>query len=140
MKAVTIEDCIALNKTLQTYKTLCVHSLHYDKGMTYAEATDYLEKAIATGLLPVLDKKEEKQYSDLVRQVAEIISDRVSFAAKKYLTTAEAAAYLGIGINSLYKMTMRKVFPVYKPSGKIIFIKREDLDKYIESGKEARND
>ena len=136
MKAVTIEDCIALNKTLQTYKTLCVHSLHYDKGMTYAEATDYLEKAIATGLLPVLDKKEEKQYSDLVRQVAEIISDRVSFAAKKYLTTAEAAAYLGIGINSLYKMTMRKVFPVYKPSGKLVFIKREDLDKYIESGKE----
>lgn len=136
MKIVTIEDCIALNQTLQTYKTLCVHSLHHDKGMTYAEATAYLEKAIAIGSLPDLDKKEEKQYSDLVRQVAEIISDRVSFAAKKYLTTAEAAAYLGIGLNSLYKMTMRKVFPVYKPAGKLVFIKREDLDKYIESGKE----
>lgn len=139
MNMATIEDCIALNKTLQTYKTICINNLKHEKGMTYSEATDYLEKAIAIGVLPVLDKKEEKQYSDLVKQVAELISDRVSFAAKKYLSTTEAAAYLGIGLNTLYKMTSEKAFPIYKPKGKLVYIKREDLDKFIETGKEAQS-
>lgn len=133
---VTIEDVIALNKTFQSFKALCLHNLRYDKGMTFYEAKDYIEKAIALGSIPDLSSNEndEKQYSALVRQVAEIISSRVSLACKKYLTLSEAAAYLGVEIGYMYKMSSRKKIKVYKPGGRLAFVLKEELDDFIKSG------
>ncbi|MFZ6024570.1 MAG: helix-turn-helix domain-containing protein [Bacteroidota bacterium] len=53
------------------------------------------------------------------------------FADKEYLTASETALYLGISKHSLYKLTSRRVFPLYKPSNKIIYIRRQDVDDWI---------
>ncbi len=49
------------------------------------------------------------------------------------LTTAEAAQYLGVKPSYLYKMMMRRAIPYYKPSGKLCFFSREDLDAWLTS-------
>ena len=44
------------------------------------------------------------------------------------MTTAEAAAFLGYKQSYLYKLMMRRAVPYYKPSGKLCFFDREELD------------
>ena len=43
------------------------------------------------------------------------------------LTTAEAAAYLGLKISYLHKLMMRHAIPYYKPMGKLCFFSQADL-------------
>lgn len=54
---------------------------------------------------------------------------------KEYLNAKEAAVYLNISTNYLYKLTSYKKFPFYKPSGKLIYFKRRELDDWIFSGR-----
>lgn len=49
----------------------------------------------------------------------------------KPLTFKEACAYLGYAPSYLYKLTYRKVIPHYKPTGKIIFFSKAELDEWI---------
>ena len=56
---------------------------------------------------------------------------------KEVLTSAEAAKYIGLSLSTLYKLTMRKTIPHYKPNGKICYFKREDLDNWMLSNRVA---
>ncbi len=49
----------------------------------------------------------------------------------KPLTFKEACAYLGYAPSYLYKLTYRKVIPHYKPTGKMIFFSKNELDEWI---------
>lgn len=61
----------------------------------------------------------EKQVADLT-------------AAKVMLTTTEAAALLGISKSCLYKMTMRREVPFYKPmGGKLSYFNRTELESWM---------
>ena len=57
------------------------------------------------------------------------------------LSFKEACAYLGFAPSYLYKLTYRKVIPHYKPTGKMLFFSKCELDEWIfskskvESGK-----
>ena len=50
---------------------------------------------------------------------------------KKVLTFEEAANYMGISKSGLYKMTMKRTIPHYKPNGKMIYFEREELEAYL---------
>ncbi|MBS1578302.1 MAG: helix-turn-helix domain-containing protein [Bacteroidetes bacterium] len=56
-------------------------------------------------------------------------------AEKEYLTSREAAFYLGVSIHTIYKLTATKVITVYKPTGGKIYFKKEGLIDFIETGK-----
>jgi len=43
----------------------------------------------------------------------------------------EACAYLGFAPSYLYKLTYRKVIPHYKPTGKMLFFSKCELDEWI---------
>ena len=43
----------------------------------------------------------------------------------------EAAEYLGLSLSYFHKMMMRRVIPMYKPSGKLCFFDPDDLDAYL---------
>ena len=45
----------------------------------------------------------------------------------------EAAEYLGLSLSYFRKMMMRRVIPMYKPSGKLCFFDPDDLDAYLTS-------
>lgn len=49
----------------------------------------------------------------------------------KPLTFKEACAYLGYAPSYLYKLTYKNIVPHYKPTGKIIFFSKNELDEWI---------
>lgn len=55
----------------------------------------------------------------------------------KILTTAETAAYLGISVSTLYGMMSRREIPFYKPNGKNVFFKVEDVENHLLQGRVA---
>jgi excisionase family DNA binding protein len=63
--------------------------------------------------------------------MAEAIADRISFTQKTVLTTAEAAAYLGVSLSYLYKLTMRQQIPHSKPLGKMCYFSRLELEAWL---------
>lgn len=56
---------------------------------------------------------------------------------KDYLTIKEAAYYLQLSVSCLYKMKDKGELVYYKPGGKIIYLKKSDLDKWIDEGRVA---
>ncbi len=59
---------------------------------------------------------------------------------KPILSLKEASLYLGISKSTLYKMTFENKISHYKPSGKLIYFKKEDLDDYLLKNKIISND
>lgn len=56
---------------------------------------------------------------------------------KENLNAQEAAAYLNISMQTLYKLTSNKAFPFSKPGGKMIIVKKYEIDEWI--AKSQRN-
>lgn len=54
-----------------------------------------------------------------------------STCAKKFLTTKEAAAYLGISMGSIYKLMCSRLIAFYKPNGKNCYFKLEDIESWV---------
>ncbi|WP_291102457.1 MULTISPECIES: helix-turn-helix domain-containing protein [unclassified Dysgonomonas] len=54
---------------------------------------------------------------------------------KEILNFDEAAKYLGFSKSMLYKMTAKRIICFYKPSGKLIYFKKEDLDNWLLSNR-----
>lgn len=65
----------------------------------------------------------------LIEQLKMIES--ISYTIKEYLTIDDVAKYLGVTKSMVYKLTSSKQITVYKPTGKGIYIRREDLLKWI---------
>lgn len=57
------------------------------------------------------------------------------FSNKEMLTTEEAAAYLRVSKSYLYKQTSKKLIPYYKPTGKLCYFKKSDLDAWLMTGR-----
>ena len=49
----------------------------------------------------------------------------------KPFTFKEACAYLGYAPSYLYKLTYRNVIPHYKPTGKMIYFSKNEIDEWI---------
>jgi excisionase family DNA binding protein len=56
----------------------------------------------------------------------------------KPLTFKEACAYLGYTQSYLYKLTYKKIIPHYKPTGKMIFFSKNEIDEWVYKNAEAR--
>lgn len=53
-----------------------------------------------------------------------------SICQKQVLTSREAAAYLGISLSHLYKLTMRQEIPHYKPEGKLLYFDLNEVEAW----------
>lgn len=51
---------------------------------------------------------------------------------KPMLTTKEAAQYMGVSMSYLYKLTMLNQIPHYKPTGKLCFFNRLEIDEWLQ--------
>ncbi|ANF49970.1 hypothetical protein A0O34_05255 [Chryseobacterium glaciei] len=63
--------------------------------------------------------------------------DSLSLSTKEILTLDEAVNYLQISRSYLYKLTSSKEISHYKPSGKLIYFKKSDLDFWLLRNKES---
>lgn len=60
--------------------------------------------------------------------------------ARRLLTFKEAATYVGLSENYLYKLTAAKAIPHYKPRGKNIYFDPEELENWQRRGKVTPED
>lgn len=58
---------------------------------------------------------------------------------KTFLTTAEAADFLGFAKSYLYKLTMRNAIPFYKVGSRSVRFKVSDLEEYLSAHRVASN-
>ncbi len=56
---------------------------------------------------------------------------------KEVLTLEEAAQYMGLKKSYLYKLTMRREIPHYKPNGKMCYFKRAELVAWLTDNRVA---
>lgn len=60
---------------------------------------------------------------------------KAAFYTKEVLTAEETAQYMGISKNYLYKLTMRRAIPFYKPLGKKCYFNRKEVEAWLQSNK-----
>jgi excisionase family DNA binding protein len=56
----------------------------------------------------------------------------------KPLNFIEAAKYLSISQSTLYKLTYQRKIPSHKPTGKLLYFFKHELDEWISSNAECR--
>lgn len=54
---------------------------------------------------------------------------------KEVMTLSDVAAYTGLSLSYLYKLTMNNILPHAKPNGKQIFVSKVELDFWLMSNK-----
>jgi excisionase family DNA binding protein len=59
--------------------------------------------------------------------------------AKEVLSFKEALALLDISASMLYKLTHQRAISFYKPNGKLIYFKKQDLLDWMLSNKQPSN-
>lgn len=72
-----------------------------------------------------------------LQQITDLVTARTLFATKEVLTSEEAALYMGISRSYLYKMTMNRQIPHYKPMGKMCYFNRQELEEWLQSNRVA---
>ena len=75
-----------------------------------------------------------------LKKVADLISAKMSLNTKEVLTSDEAASYMGVSKSYLYKLTMEKKIPHYKPMGKMVYFNRQELEYWLLSNRVATDD
>lgn len=66
-----------------------------------------------------------------IKKLAAAIGQNMQLYHKEILNTDEAARYLGIEKSYLYKLTSARAIPHYKPTGKLCYFKRTELDEWL---------
>ena len=72
-----------------------------------------------------------------LKQITDLVTARTLFATKEVLNSEETALYLGISKSYLYKLTMRREIPHYKPLGKMCYFNRRELEAWLQSNRVA---
>lgn len=65
-----------------------------------------------------------------LKEIKELLKKQ-SIQQKEILTIEDAADFLGLSVSRLYKMSSNKEIPYYKPGGKKIYLKRQELELWI---------
>ena len=60
-----------------------------------------------------------------------------AYTTKAVLTAEETAKYMGISKSYLYKLTMNKTIPHYKPMGKLVYFNRIEIEQWLQSNRYA---
>jgi excisionase family DNA binding protein len=83
-------------------------------------------------------RSPQASLSGTILQKLSTLEDLLKKKDDKPLTFKKACAYLGYAPSYLYKLTYRKIIPHYKPTGKMIFFSKSELDEWIFSSSERR--
>lgn len=69
--------------------------------------------------------KEEQE------EILSLLFKKAQVHHKNILSISEAAEFLGLSMSYMYKLTHWNKLPYYKPSGKIIYFKKTDLEEWM---------
>lgn len=72
-----------------------------------------------------------------MNKITDLVTDRTLFCTKEVLTSEEVARYMGVSRSYLYKLTMRREIPHYKPLGKMCYFNRKEVEQWLQSNRVA---
>lgn len=84
--------------------------------------------------------KQSKDMEEKLKQVADLITANTIITTKEVLTSDEAARYLGVSLSCLYKWTMSRAIPHYKPMGKMCYFNRKELEEWLQRNRVQTDD
>ena len=61
--------------------------------------------------------------------------EKLLIGQKEVLTFDEVADYTGLSKSHLYKLTSSRGIPCYKPSGRLLYFKKSEIDAWLLNGK-----
>ena len=108
--------------------------------MKYKPQKDRINGKERGGLVHTSGEPEPliKDYmSEDLRKVADLITANIISTQKEVLTSEEAARYMGVSRSSLYKLTMNRQVPHYKPNGKCCYFNRLELEGWLQTNRVA---
>ncbi|HKJ82213.1 MAG TPA: helix-turn-helix domain-containing protein, partial [Ignavibacteriaceae bacterium] len=76
---------------------------------------------------------------DIKKQLEEIKS-LIRKADDKPFNFNQAAEYLGFSHSYLYKLTSRKIIPCHRPTGKMLFFSKAELDEWIFENRDQKSE
>lgn len=65
--------------------------------------------------------------------LANAISRNLMCVQKEILSLDEVVEYTGLSKSFLYKLTSNRVIPHYKPSGKLCYFRKAEIDQWLTS-------
>jgi excisionase family DNA binding protein len=65
-----------------------------------------------------------------IRELKKLILDQ-NLLKKEVINFNEATVYLEVSHSHLYKLTSTGAIPVYKPNGKKLYFRRQELDEWL---------
>lgn len=74
-----------------------------------------------------------KAVADIERQTAVLrgMLEQPTEPTTEFITIQQAANLLGVSINGVYRLTHLKKIPYYRPTGKRVYFKIEDINNYL---------
>ena len=72
-----------------------------------------------------------------LKKITDVVADKTIFCTKEVLTSEEVARYMGVSRSYIYKLTMRREIPDYKPRGKICYFNRHEVEQWLQSNRVA---
>jgi len=84
-----------------------------------------------------MQKNKSKTKNEILTKLNELEAllkkknDHAYRQASKPLNFNQAADYLGFSHSYLYKLTSRKIIPCHRPTGKLLFFSKAELDEWI---------
>ena len=86
-----------------------------------------------------LKKGKTMKTEDIKKQLEEIKS-LIRKADDKPFNFNQAAEYLGFSHSYLYKLTSRKIIPCHRPTGKMLFFSKAELDEWIFENRDQKSE
>jgi excisionase family DNA binding protein len=81
--------------------------------------------------------KQEKKQNEVLEKLTSIES-LLKQKQDQPLNFNQAAQYLGFSHSYLYKLTSRKIIPCHRPTGKMLFFSKNELDHWIFEKRDER--
>lgn len=75
------------------------------------------------------------EVAELKAMVNQLLNEKLELDNNGFLNSNEASLYLDISKSYMYRLTMDKTIPFYKPNGKKMYFKKIDLDNFLNSKK-----
>jgi excisionase family DNA binding protein len=66
---------------------------------------------------------------DMQKRIATL--ENMIYQTKEIFSLEEAALYIGVSRSQMYRLTHLHMIPFYKPSGKLVFFEKAELNKWL---------
>lgn len=76
----------------------------------------------------------------VANNIANLVAERITTLQKEVLNADEAAKFLNVSKSHLYKLTMGRKIPFYRPMGKMVYFNRKELEQWLQANRCATDE